>query len=80
MKRGEVRWFRFARPDKQRPVVLLTRDFMPGCMGEVAVAPVTSVIRDIPCEASLGREDGMPRGCAVNCDHAQTFRAAGSAA
>ena len=26
MKRGEVRWYRFSRPDKTRPVLLLTRD------------------------------------------------------
>ena len=26
MKRGEVRWYKFPRPDKRRPVLLLTRD------------------------------------------------------
>lgn len=26
MKRAEVRWYRFAHPDKKRPVLVLTRD------------------------------------------------------
>jgi mRNA interferase MazF len=26
MRRGEIRWYRFARPDKKRPVLILTRD------------------------------------------------------
>ena len=25
MRRGEVRWYRFATPDKKRPVLILTR-------------------------------------------------------
>jgi mRNA interferase MazF len=40
--------------------------------GEITVTPVTSTIRDIPSEVLLGREDGMPRECAVNLDHIQT--------
>ena len=28
MKRGEVRWYIFAAPDKRRPVLLLTRESM----------------------------------------------------
>lgn len=50
MQRGEVRWYTFARPDKSRPVVILTRDTVLEYLGEVTVAPVTSVIRDIPSE------------------------------
>ena len=26
MKRGEVRWYKFPRPDKRRPILILTRD------------------------------------------------------
>ena len=26
MRRGEIRWYTFAQPDKRRPVLLLTRD------------------------------------------------------
>lgn len=72
MKRGEVRWYVFARPDKKRPVLLLTRDSALEFLGEVTVAPITSTIRDIPSETLLTREDGMPRDCAINLDHIQT--------
>jgi mRNA interferase MazF len=72
MKRGEVRWYRFSRPDKNRPVVVLTRDSALEFLGEVTVAPITSTIRDIPTEVILTKEDGMRRDCAVNLDHIQT--------
>jgi len=76
MKRGEVRWYRFSRPDKKRPVLLLTRDSALEFLGEVTIAPVTSTIRDIPSEVVLTAEDGMPRDCAVNLDHVQTVSSA----
>jgi mRNA interferase MazF len=72
MKRGEVRWYRFSRPDKRRPVVIFTRDSALEFLGEVTVAPITSTIRDIPTEVLLTKADGMPHDCAVNLDHLQT--------
>jgi mRNA interferase MazF len=72
MKRGEVRWYVFSRPDKKRPVLILTRDSALEFLGEVTVAPITSTIRDIPSEVLLTKADGMPRDCAVNFDHLQT--------
>ena len=72
MKRGEIRWYKFKSPDKKRPVVILTRDSILGYLGEVTVAPITSIIRDIPSEILLTREDGMKKNCAINCDHVQT--------
>jgi mRNA interferase MazF len=72
MRKGEVRWYRFSKPDKRRPVVILTRDSGLEFLGEVTVAPITSTIRDIPSEVILGLEDGMPQDCAVNLDHIQT--------
>ena len=72
MKRGEVRWYRFAQPDKRRPVLILNRDSILEYMGEVTVAPITTIVRDIPSEVFLSRDDCVPRDCAVNCDHLQT--------
>lgn len=72
MKRGEVRWYRFAQPDKRRPVLILTRDSILEYLGEVTVAPITTTVRDIASEVFLARGEGMPRDCAVNCDHLQT--------
>jgi mRNA interferase MazF len=72
MRRGEVRWYTFKKPDKKRPVLILTRDSVLDYLGEVTVAPITTIVRDIPCEVALSKADGMPRPCAVNCDHIAT--------
>lgn len=72
MAHGEVRWYRFARPDKKRPVLILTRSSALEFLGEVTIAPITTTIRDIPTEVVLSSADGMPRDCAINLDHLQT--------
>ena len=72
IRRGEVRWYRFGRPDKRRPVLVLTRDSVIDVLGEVTIAPITATIRDIPTEVVIGRADGVPRDCAINLDHLQT--------
>ncbi len=72
MKRGEIRWYKFTHPDKKRPILILTRDSILEYLGEVTIAPITSTVRNIPSEVFLSRHDGMPRECAVNCDHIQT--------
>jgi mRNA interferase MazF len=72
MKHGEIRWYKFTRPDKKRPVLILTRDSVLEYLGEVTVAPITTTVRNIPSEVYLSKGDGMPRDCAVNCDHLQT--------
>jgi len=72
MKHGEIRWYKFVTPDKKRPVLILTRDSVLEYLGEITVAPVTSTVRNIPSEVFLSKMDGMPRDCAVNCDHLQT--------
>jgi len=75
VKRGEIRWYKFAQPDKRRPVLILTRDSALEFLGEVTVAPITTTIRDIPSEVVLTQADGVPRDCAVNLDHLQTVSA-----
>jgi mRNA interferase MazF len=72
MKHGEIRWYKFALPDKKRPVLILTRDSVLEYLGEVTIAPITTTVRDIPSEVFLSTVDGMPQACAVNCDHLQT--------
>ncbi len=72
MKHGEIRWYKFSAPDKKRPVLILTRNSVIEYLGEVTIAPVTTTVRDIPSEVFLSTVDGMPRECAVNCDHLQT--------
>jgi mRNA interferase MazF len=72
MERGEIRWYKFKPPDKERSVVVLTRDAAIQFLGEVTVAPITSTIRGIPTEVILNESDGMKTSCAINLDHVQT--------
>jgi mRNA interferase MazF len=72
MRRGEIRWYAFGRPDKKRPVLILTRDSVMEVLGEVTVAPITSTVRDIPSEVVLTPSDGVQKECAINLDHIQT--------
>ena len=72
LTRGDVRLYRFAPPDKKRPVVVLTRDSAVGYLPTVTVAPITSTIRGVPSEVVLGEEDGMKTPCAVNLHNAVT--------
>ena len=72
MKHGEIRWYKFSAPDKKRPILILTRDSVLEYLGEVTIAPITTIVRDIPSEVFLSTVDGMPKDCAVNCDHLQT--------
>jgi mRNA interferase MazF len=38
VKRGEIRWYTFALPDKRRPVLILTRDDVIDNLNEIIVA------------------------------------------
>ncbi len=70
--RGEVRLYRFAEPDKMRPVLVLTRESAISYLATVTVAPITSTIRGVPSEVVLSEEDGMKAPCAVNLHNAVT--------
>jgi mRNA interferase MazF len=64
--RGDIRLYRFAPPDKKRPVVVLTRESALAYLSTVTVAPITSTIRGVPSEVILDEADGMKKPCAVN--------------
>ena len=72
MERGEVRWYTFAKPDKTRPVLILTRDSAIRYLNAVTVAPITTTIRGVPSEVFLSEEDGLPRSSAANFYNLQT--------
>lgn len=69
MRRGEIRWYTFAAPDKRRPVLLLTRSAVIDTLNEIVVAPVTRTVRGLATEVLLSSSDGMPETCALNFDH-----------
>jgi mRNA interferase MazF len=72
IERGEVRLYRFTDPDKQRPVVVLTRNSAIGYLSSVTVAPITSTIRGVPSEVLLTELDGMKHMCAINLHNVVT--------
>ena len=72
-RRGEV-WWADVPGDKVRPVLVVTRDRFIERLQSILVAPVTSTVRDIPTEVTLGPDDGLPRHCAANFDNLFTLR------
>jgi mRNA interferase MazF len=60
-------------PNKQRPVLILTRNGAIGHLSTVTVAPITSTIRDVPSEVVLDVDDGVKGRCAVNLHNAVTI-------
>jgi mRNA interferase MazF len=74
LERGEVRFHKFASPDKRRPVVVLTRPSSIPRLSTVTVAAITSTIRGVPSEVALSEQDGMKAPCAVNLHHLTTVQ------
>jgi len=74
MKRGEIRWYKFKPPNKKRPIIILTINSIIDYLNEVTIAPITTIIRDIPSELILSKHDGVPKDCAINFDHIQTVQ------
>ncbi len=70
MKRGEIWW---ARVDKRRPVVLLSRHEAYDVRAMVIVAPATTTVRGYAVEVKVGRREGLPREGVVNCDRLVTL-------
>jgi len=64
--------YQFRRPDKLRPVVVISREDAVAVLHTVMVAPVTSTIRGIPSEVVIGVDEGLKHPSAINLDHVQT--------
>jgi mRNA interferase MazF len=69
--------FSFPRPDKKRPVLVLTRSDMIGRLNTVTVAPITSTVRSAPSEVVVGPECGLKQPSAINLHHLATVPGAG---
>jgi mRNA interferase MazF len=75
--RGEIWMFSFPKPDKKRPVLVLTRQDMIGRLHTVTVAPITSTVRGVPSEVAVGTEVGLKQPSAINLHHLATVPVAG---
>lgn len=68
MKQYEIRWADLPSPIGRRPVLLLTRSAAYEYLSRVMVAEITTTVRGIPQEVSLGRREGLDRLSVVNLD------------
>lgn len=64
--------YRFKAPDKQRPVLVLSRQVAIDHLSTVIVAPITGTIRGLPSEVLLGVDDGLKKPSVANLDHLLT--------
>jgi mRNA interferase MazF len=67
-RRGEI-WFADVPGEKQRPVLVLTRDPMGRLLHSVICAPITSTIRGIATEVRLGPDAGLVNESVANFDN-----------
>jgi mRNA interferase MazF len=74
VSRGEIWLYEFSRPDKRRPVLVLTRQEVISFLNTVMIAPITSTLRGSPGEVTVGFAEGLKHDSAVNLDHVQTVQ------
>ena len=72
MKQFEIWWASLPEPVGRRPVLLLGRTSSIPYLARTLVAEVTTNIRFIPQEVSLGRTEGLPKRCVANLDATRT--------
>jgi mRNA interferase MazF len=61
-----------ARLDKNRPVLILTRELVRPHLTRVTVAPITSTVRGLSTEVPVGRANGLDHDSVVSCDNIVT--------
>ena len=57
-----------ARPEKTRPVLVLTHELVRPYLTRVAVAPITTTIRGLSTEVPVGRANGLAEHSVISCD------------
>jgi mRNA interferase MazF len=71
---GEIRLLERPRPDKRRPVLILSRPSLIPLLHTVTVAAGSSALRGTPTEVELGIEEGLKHTCCVNLCNLFTVR------
>ncbi|HEY7697937.1 MAG TPA: type II toxin-antitoxin system PemK/MazF family toxin [Vicinamibacteria bacterium] len=64
--RGEIWLLDRSKPDKRRPVLVLSRPSLIPLLHTVTVAAVTSTLRGSPTEVELGLDEGLKRRSCIN--------------
>jgi mRNA interferase MazF len=66
LNRGEIWLLELSRPDKRRPVLILSRPSLIPLLHTVTVAAITSTLRGSPTEVELGIPEGLKQVSCVN--------------
>jgi mRNA interferase MazF len=72
--RGQIWQFRFAAPDKRRPVLILSRYTLLEHLHTATVVAITSTLRVSPTEVELGIDEGLKQPCSANLANLFTVR------
>lgn len=75
--RGEIWMYRFGRPDKRRPALILSRPAAIDLLDTVIIAPITTTIHGVPSEVVVDESHGLKHPSAVNLDNIQTVYKSG---
>jgi mRNA-degrading endonuclease toxin of MazEF toxin-antitoxin module len=68
VKQYEIWWAALPEPAGRRPVLLLTRDSAYEYLSAFVVAEITTRVRYIPQEVTVGKNEGLSRRSAANLD------------
>ncbi len=74
LNRGEIWLLDLPRPDKKRPVLVLSRPSLIRLLHTVTVAAITSTLRGAPTEVELGVPEGLKKTSCVNLCNLFTVR------
>jgi mRNA interferase MazF len=67
--RGQIWLLDLARPDKRRPVLVVSRPVLLRSLHTATVVAITSTLRGTPTEVELGTEEGLKKtSCANLCN------------
>lgn len=65
IQRGDIRWLRFDRPDKRRPVLVVGRPDLLASASQVPVIPLSTQARGLEWEVPLSPDEGLPSSCVL---------------
>jgi mRNA interferase MazF len=74
LNRGEIWLLALPKPDKRRPVLVLSRPALIDVLHTVTVAAVTSTMRGSPTEVPVGPDEGLEDSSCVNLSNVYTVR------
>jgi mRNA interferase MazF len=73
LRQYEIWWADLPQPAGRRPVLLLSREDAYSYLDKFLAAEITTTVRGIPVEVSLGKPEGLTHRCVANFDNVRTI-------